>query len=214
MIKLLRFGVLVFSFAALSMPLLAQNNSERAFETFKSLNGRWAIESNGKTLPIEMRCEVGSKESIVTEQFGKELSVIYLDGKNLLITHFCNADNQPRLRLKESGQPGVLEFEMFDITNLKDASTPNVQRIVYKITDGRTMTLEIIWKKGQSEESEKYTLSRILRLLPSLCSPSKSATMQPMVAAFGLVCAVTQGTRLNNENQNDPATGVDDASES
>jgi hypothetical protein len=160
-LKLMRSGVLVFSFAALSMPLIAQNNSERAFATYKSLNGRWAIESNGKTLQIEMRYEVGSKESIVTEQFGKELSVIYLDGENLLMTHFCNAGNQPRLRLKEGAQPGVLEFEMFDITNLKDASTPHVQRIVYKVIDGSRMTLEIIWKKGQSEESEKYTLSRI-----------------------------------------------------
>ncbi|MBV9479584.1 MAG: hypothetical protein JO249_02380 [Acidobacteria bacterium] len=161
MIKLLRWGVLLFSFAALSMPLPAQNNSERAFATFKSLNGRWAIESNGKTLPIEMRYEVGSKESIVIEQFGKELSVIYLDGENLLMTHFCNAGNQPRLRLKEGGQPGVLEFEMFDITNLKDASTPHVERIVYKVIDGSRMTLELFWKKGQSEESERYTLSRI-----------------------------------------------------
>jgi len=161
MIKLLRCGVLLFSFAALSMPLAAQNNSERAFATFKSLNGRWAIESNGKTLPIEMRYEVGSKESIVIEQFGEELSVIYLDGENLLMTHFCNAGNQPRLRLKAGGQPGVLEFEMYDITNLKDASTPHVERIVYKVTDGRRMTLELFWKKGQSEESEKYTLSRI-----------------------------------------------------
>jgi hypothetical protein len=161
MIKLLRFGVLLFSFAALSMPLLAQNSSERAFETFKRLNGRWAIESNGKMLPIEMRYAVGSKDSIVTEQFGKELSVIYLDGESLRMTHFCNAGNQPRLRLKEGGQPGVLEFDMFDITNLKDASTQHVERIMYKIVDGRKMTLEIFWKKGQSEESEKYTLSKI-----------------------------------------------------
>jgi len=105
--------------------------------------------------------ESARKDSIVIEQFGKELSVIYLDGKNLLMTHFCNAGNQPRLRLKDGGQPGVLEFEMFDITNLKDASTPHVQRIVYKVIDAKKMTLEIIWKKGQSEESEKYALSRI-----------------------------------------------------
>jgi hypothetical protein len=161
MIKLLRSGVLVLSFAALSLPLTAQNNSERAFATFKSLNGRWAIESIGKTLPIEMTYEIGSKDSIVTEQLGKELSVICLDGENLLTTHFCNAGNQPRLRLKAGGQPDVLEFAMFDITNLKDASTPHVQRIVYKVIDAKRMTLEIFWKKGQSEESEKYTLSKI-----------------------------------------------------
>jgi hypothetical protein len=38
---------------------------------------------------------------------------------------------------------------------------PHVQRTVYKVTDGSRMTLEIFWQKGQSEESEKYTLSRI-----------------------------------------------------
>jgi hypothetical protein len=72
-----------------------------------------------------------------------------------------NSGNQPRLRLKENGQPGVLEFAMFDIIKLKDASTPHVERIVYKVIDGRRMTLELFWKKGQSEESEKFTLARI-----------------------------------------------------
>ena len=34
------------------------------------------------------------------EQFGKELSVFYRDGRSLLMTHFCNAGSQARLRLR------------------------------------------------------------------------------------------------------------------
>jgi hypothetical protein len=131
------------------------------FETFKGFQGKWAIQSQGKSLPIEMTYEVASNGSIVTEQFGKELSVIYPDGDSLLMTHFCNRGNQPRLRLGESGDPRVFEFEMFDITNLKNADAPHVQRIVYKILDARRIDLEIIWKNGKSEESEKYTLTKI-----------------------------------------------------
>ena len=93
-----KVGFLLFLTLAASAAL---GSSETAFETFKGFEGKWAIRSGQKTLPIEMTYEIGSKGSIVTEQFGKELSVFYRDGQSLLMTHFCNAGNQPRLRLRE-----------------------------------------------------------------------------------------------------------------
>jgi hypothetical protein len=105
-----------------------------------------------------MNYEVGSNGSIVTEQFGKELSVIYRDGENLLMTHFCNRGNQPRLRLKETSRPGVFEFEMFDITNLKSAQAAHVERVVYRIVDDKRIDLEIVWT---GDEWEKYILTKL-----------------------------------------------------
>ncbi len=78
-----------------------------------------------------------------------------------MMTHFCNAGNQPRLRLKESSTPGLLEFETFDITNMKDADADHVGKIIYRIIDARKIDLEIVWQKGKSRESEKYTLTKI-----------------------------------------------------
>jgi hypothetical protein len=139
----------------------APGSSETAFQAFKGFEGKWAIRSRQKTLPFEMTYEGGSKGSIVTEQFGKELSVFYRDGQSLLMTHYCNAGNQPRLRLKENNGPGVFEFQMFDITNLQTADADHVERVVYRIVDDKTIDLEIVWKKGTSVESEKYTLTRL-----------------------------------------------------
>jgi hypothetical protein len=139
----------------------ALGSSETTFETFKSLQGKWSIQSQGKTLPIEMTYDVGSKGSIVTEQFGKELSVIYRDGESLWMTHFCNAGNAPRLRLKDSGQPRVMEFETFEVANLKSADAAHVERIIYRIVDDKKIDLEIVWLEGKSEKSEKYALVRI-----------------------------------------------------
>jgi len=136
--------------------------ADAAFDAFKGLQGAWAIQSNGKPLTIEMTYDVGSKESIITEHFGKELSVFYRDGKDFLMTHFCNAGNQPRLRLKASSPLGRYEFEMFDITNLPNPSTAHVQRIIYTIADDKHLELEIVWKNAETESSEKYTLTRIL----------------------------------------------------
>jgi hypothetical protein len=152
----------------------APGSSETAFEAFKGFEGRWAIRSGQKTLPIEMTYEIGSKGSIVTEQFGKELSVFYRDGQSLLMTHFCNAGNQPRLRLRENPRPGVFEFQMFDSTNLQSADADHVERVVYRLIDDKTIDLEIVWKNGKSEESEGYTLIRLdPKKHPLLSQPAK-----------------------------------------
>ncbi len=153
-----KVGILLFVMVAASASL---GSSETAFETFKGFEGKWAIQSGQKVLPIKMTYESGSKGSIVTEQFGKELSVFYRDGQSLLMTHFCNAGNQPRLRLRENTQPGVFAFEMFDITNLQSADADHVERVIYRIIDDKTIDLEIVWKHGKSQESEKYTLTRL-----------------------------------------------------
>jgi hypothetical protein len=132
------------------------------FEVFKNLQGQWAISTGDKTLPFHMTYALGSNGSIVTEQFGKELSVFYSDKGDLLMTHFCNRGNQPRLKLKAGGTARRYEFDMFDITNLRDPSDDHVNVIIYEIPDPQHIRLEIIWKKGNGEESEKYVLTKLL----------------------------------------------------
>jgi len=87
--------------------------------------------------------------------------VFYQDGESLVMTHFCNAGNQPRLRLKQGSAGGRFEFETFDVTNLVGSSAPHVQRMVYKMVNERHVELEIVWKNGKGESSENYTLVRI-----------------------------------------------------
>ncbi len=134
--------------------------TETDFNLLKALQGSWTIEAGGKPLGIEMFYDVGSNQSIVTERFGKELSVFYRNGQSLEMVHFCNAGNQPRLRLKKLSEPGVLDFEMFAITNLSTPDTPHVQKVIYKILDANRVNLEIVWWPN-SKGSEKYTLNRI-----------------------------------------------------
>jgi hypothetical protein len=109
-----------------------------------------------------MTYAIGSNASIVTKQFGKELSVFYKDKGDLMMTHFCNRGNQPRLKLKAAGTARRYEFDMFDITNLKDLSDDHVHAIIYEIPDPQHVRLEIIWKKSNGEESEKYVLTKLL----------------------------------------------------
>lgn len=152
-----KIGLLLFTIHSISSAL---DGPEAAFDTFKHLQGQWAIQSEGKMLSIEMTYDIGSNGSIVTEQFGKELSVIYRDGRSLLMTHFCNRGNAPRLKLQESSQPGTFAFEMFDITNLKTADAAHVQKVIYRLIDAKHIDLEIVWQQGTSQDSEKYILTK------------------------------------------------------
>lgn len=135
-------------------------STETAFDALRALQGVWQIEVEGKLLGIQMSYDVGSKGSIVTERFGKELSVFYRNGQRVEMVHFCNAGNQPRLRLKEASAPGILDFEMFAITELSAPDTPHVQEIIYRMLDANTVKLEIVWWP-ETRGSEKYTLKRI-----------------------------------------------------
>jgi hypothetical protein len=144
----------------LLLPIIASAGELTPFEVFQSLKGAWKIRADDKTMPFDMTYAVGSNGTIVTEQFGKELSVFYRDGESLVMTHFCNRGNQPRLKLKSGGPAGRYEFNMFDITNLKGAPDAHVQKIIYEILDSTHMNLEIIWKKDAGEESEKYALTK------------------------------------------------------
>jgi len=146
--------------SVLLLPIIASAGELTPFEVFQSLKGAWTIRADDKTMPFDMTYAVGSNGTTVTEQFGKELSVFYRDGDSLVMTHFCNRGNQPRLKLKSGGPPGRYEFDMFDITNLNGATDAHVQKIIYEILDSTHMNLEIIWKKDAGEESEKYALTK------------------------------------------------------
>ncbi len=142
------------------MPHSAHANAASAFDAFKQLQGTWSITSHEKPIATKMTYDVGSRGSIVTEQFGKELSVFAVDGSSLIMTHYCNAGNQPRLRLKAGTPPDVFDFVMFDITGLDTPNGRHVQEVVYRMTGPDSMKLSLIWTGEGTGAPENYVLTR------------------------------------------------------
>lgn len=157
---LIRLQSLLLSAVIISSDSLSYADTKSAFDFFKSLKGIWTIHENGKILPIKMTYDLGSRDSVITEQFGKELSVFYTDKTDLLMTHFCNRGNQPRLKYAPMQTANFYEFKLVDITNLANEGDPHVQSISYKIVDQNQIALELTWKLGSVYKSEKYTLTK------------------------------------------------------
>lgn len=108
----------------LAGPAWAQKKGvgERGFERLSALLGYWeAKDPEGKTVQIWYKLIAGGSVLHETFKFADHpemVTMYHRDGKDLLATHYCSANNQPRMRAVETKDESELKFEFHDITNL------------------------------------------------------------------------------------------------
>jgi hypothetical protein len=107
---------------------LAQSDAQKSFDKMKTLAGSW--EGRVTTVPPEPSIEGKlAQVSLRVTSMGNALiheatsagrpddpiSVLYLDGDRLLLTHYCDAGNRPRMTGKLSVDGKSVEFEFLDV---------------------------------------------------------------------------------------------------
>ncbi|HUJ14012.1 MAG TPA: hypothetical protein VL284_09520 [Thermoanaerobaculia bacterium] len=111
-----------------SAALLAQSDAQKSFTDLKSLAGTWAgtIRTNpphkdveGRTATVTMRVtSMGNAlmhEATIPTRPDDPLTVFYLDGDRLMLTHYCDAGNRPRMTATVSPDGRTLDFDFLDI---------------------------------------------------------------------------------------------------
>src|SRR5688572_15952876 len=74
--------------------------SEVAFERLKELAGTWDATETGSSRKFTAVYTVTGGGRVVMEVLGGMATAYHLDKGKLLLTHFCGAGNQPRMRVK------------------------------------------------------------------------------------------------------------------
>jgi hypothetical protein len=95
--------------------------AKAALEKLKKLAGEWTLGKGSghgaEGQKVNYRV-VGAGSAVVEEQFpGSEhemVSVYHLDGENLLMTHYCAAGNQPRMKLDRNASTADSFVFVFD----------------------------------------------------------------------------------------------------
>jgi hypothetical protein len=125
--KVVRDGLPVILFA-LSTVAFAQSDARPSFDKMKLLAGEWdgtvttvppepAIQ--GKTAQVTIR--VTSRGNAVLHDMkisgipDNPITIFYLDSDRLLLTHYCDAGNRPRMVGKPASDGKTLEFEFLDV---------------------------------------------------------------------------------------------------
>ena len=71
------------------------------------------------------------------------ITMIYVDGDRLLLTHYCDSGNRPRMEGKISADGNSVEFTLVDITGNTDRGFMN--RVAFTIVDANNHTEASTW---------------------------------------------------------------------
>jgi uncharacterized protein len=135
-----------------SISAFAKSGAEETFEKLKALQGDWV---NAESQDVATY-EVISNGSAVVERAGGMVTVFHLDNGTIMATHYCAAQNQPRLRATEfSGE--IIEFEFVDVTNAKDHPV-YINHLSLKLIDKDNFVA--VWKANKGEKPETFTYKR------------------------------------------------------
>ena len=125
--KSLRF-MLPVVLMALSTVAFAQSDARKSFDELKTLAGSWEgrvstvppqAEIEGKLMQVSFRV-TSMGNALMHEMTGAgrpddPITMLYLDGDRLLLTHYCDAGNRPRMVGKVSPDGKTVEFDFLDV---------------------------------------------------------------------------------------------------
>ena len=141
---------------------VAQNDARKLFDQLKGLEGIWeGKNSQGQALSVSFRMTAGGS-ALMSEIHGhgpeNMITMFHMDGDRLLLTHYCGAGNQPRMKVLSSDAKSIT-FEFVDGTNIAPGAG-HMQRVTFTQPDADHHTEEWIFLDKGKETKEFFTLER------------------------------------------------------
>jgi hypothetical protein len=130
---------------------IAQSDAQKSFDKLKTLAGSW--EAHVTTVPPQAEMEGGLMQvslrvtsmghTLMHEMTGAgrpddPITMFVVDGDRLLLTHYCDADNRPRMVGKMSPDGKTVEFDFLDISGNQQYG--HMQHAVFTIIDANHHT--------------------------------------------------------------------------
>ncbi len=150
---------------SLAAALPAHAGSNAAFDKLKALAGEWQGKAtDGKT--VKASYEVVSSGTAVMERLETPdemnmITVYHKDGDRLMLTHYCAANNQPRMKAEPgAGDAQRLVFTYVDATNLSGGDAGHMHGLTLSFDDPNHFTQEWTWKEPGKDGKEVFRFER------------------------------------------------------
>jgi hypothetical protein len=173
-----RWGFLL-AFVASSVPVALHGapagppervDGAAAFAQLKGLDGTWTGTGVGteKTTAV---FELTANGTVLLERYtnpalpggGHMVTAYHLDGRDLVLTHYCIANNQPVLRAERfHPKAGEIQFEFVRASNLSSPGTGHMRRAMYRLQDATHFTTE--WAFFESGALKMTEVERFVRV--------------------------------------------------
>ncbi len=121
----------------------AQSAAQKSFEQLKSLAGSWDGTVDGQPMHVTLRV-TSMGNALMHEMKGAgpddPITMFNLDGDRLMLTHYCDAGNQPRMAAKVSPDGKTIVFDFLEATNLQSSQMGHMQRVTFTFIDANHHT--------------------------------------------------------------------------
>lgn len=142
-----------------------ETRSVPAFEKMKSLVGEWKGKAADGT-PASVTYSLVSDNSALMERLAvggepEMVTMYYPDGSHLMMTHYCSAHNQPRMRSDGNLLEGKkIAFAFVDITNLSSPDAGHMRGLVLTFEDKDHLTQDWTWREKGKEGAHSFQFAR------------------------------------------------------
>lgn len=159
--SLLVVGAITFP----AQSLLAENKQSTGLDPLKFLVGDWQGKgSDGKSIHASYQLTSGGTSLLETITPGQEPSMTtlyHVDGRHLMLTHYCSLGNQPRMIAEiPKGELKTLRFTFLDATNLATPADPHMHKVIFTVQDNDHFTQEWVLSKEGKEMPMAFTFER------------------------------------------------------
>lgn len=143
---------------------MAAQQPQPGLEKLKTLVGEWeGTNGQGKQAGVSYRLLSGGTalEEVLDEKTENHnmITVYHVDGNRLLMTHYCAANNQPRMQ-GQSTPDGKLVFRFVGATNLASPSAGHMHGLVVTFVDRDHFTQEWAWHENGEVKKEVFRFTR------------------------------------------------------
>jgi hypothetical protein len=145
-------------------------DGKAALERLKTLAGEWSghiVTADGP--PASVVYSVTAGGSTVTEKLfpgtdHEMVTMYHLDGRDLVLTHYCGMANQPRMRLVAASgtDPLELRFDFTGGTNLDATKDMHMHAGTLRFRGADRLEAEwTLWDKGAPKGAHRFFMDRV-----------------------------------------------------
>ena len=156
---------------SLSTLAYAQSDAQKSFDQLKTLAGSWEgrvttvppqAEMEGKLTEVSLRVtSMGNALMHEMRAAGRPddpITMLYLDGDRLMLTHYCDAGNRPRMTGKMSPDGKTVEFEFLDVAGTTKYG--HMHHSVFTVLDANHHTEDWTFMQGEKPVLAHFDLQR------------------------------------------------------
>ncbi|MCH7826973.1 MAG: hypothetical protein IIC75_03190 [Bacteroidetes bacterium] len=164
-----KLSVIFFSLllvVSLSNTTYSKKNSEKGFNKIKTLAGTWHSKMTDGSI-AKITYKIVSNGSVIMETIsGKEddamVTMYHVNGDNLMMTHYCSAGNQPRMKAEvNDNEIKTLNFKYIDATNLKSGQDGHMINLVLTFKDKDHFSQAWTWTKDGKSVIHIFEAERV-----------------------------------------------------